>query len=301
MQGGMQGQGGILAGYLSPHAPQFLYAENPSQNEPRAQGGWDVVRWAYAAAREDLERLSPDVLIVHSPHWITPVGHHVLAAPRLSGKSVDPIFPNLFRYRYDIEVDAELAEAIVDEASGRGLLARAMRNPDFRVDYGTIIPLHLMRPQWDIPIVGLSSHSWPYADRPTPERELREVELLGEATRAAIERTGRRAVLLASNSLSHRHFEEEPEPPEDMSQEHPYNMHGYQWDMRMIELMRAGRIDEVFELLPRFTEEALPETKSGSFSWMFSALGYPQVPGKLYGYGSAIGTGNAVMGFELAA
>jgi 2-aminophenol/2-amino-5-chlorophenol 1,6-dioxygenase beta subunit len=296
----MQGQGEILAGFLAPHAPQFLYAENPPQNEPRSEGGWESVRWAYEAAREDLERLAPDVLIVHSPHWITPIGHHVLAVPRLSGKSVDPIFPNLFRYRYDMTVDAELAEAIVAEARSRGLLARAMRNPAFRVDYGTIVSLHMMRPQWDIPVVGISSHSWPYWDAPTPASEVREVDVLGEATRAAIERTGRRAVVLASNSLSHRHFEEEPDLPEDMSREHPYSHLGYRWDMRMIELLRAGRIDEVFAVLPQFTEEALPETKSGSFTWMFSALGYPQVRGRLYGYGSAIGTGNAVMGFELA-
>ena len=295
------GTGRIVAGFLAPHAPQFLYAENPPQNEPRSEGGWEVVRWAYEAARADLERLAPDVLIVHSPHWITPVGHHVLAAPRLSGLSIDPIFPNLFRYRYDIGVDADLAAAIVAEARGHGLLARAMRNPGFRVDYGTIVTLHMMRPQWDIPVVGISSHSWPYWDTETPEAETAEVDVLGTATRVAVERLGRRAVVLASNSLSHRHFEEEPELPEDMSREHPYNHLGYRWDVRMIELMRAGRIREVFELLPQFTAEALPETKSGSFTWMFSALEYAELRGRLYGYGNAIGTGNAVMGFEAAA
>lgn len=290
---------GVIGGFLAPHAPQFLYGENPPQNEARSQGGWEVIRWAYERARAALERLQPDVLIVHSPHWITPVGHHVLAVPHLGGKSVDPIFPNLFRFRYDITVDAQLGEAIVEEAQARGLLARAMRNPAFRVDYGTIVTLHMLRPAWDLPVVGLSSHSWPYWDKPTPDEEIREVDVLGKATRAAIEKLGRRAVVLASNSLSHRHFSEEPDPPEDMSQEHHYNDLGYRWDIRMIELLRAGRTREVFELMPEFTREALPETKSGSFTWMFSAMDYAEVPGTLYGYGAAIGTGNAVMGFDL--
>lgn len=290
---------GVIAGFLAPHAPQFLYGENPPQNEARSNGGWEVIRWAYETARADLARLRPEVLIVHSPHWITPVGHHVLAVPHLRGKSVDPIFPNLFRFHYDITVDVELADAIVEESRARGLLVRAMRNPAFRVDYGTIVTLHMLRPDWDVPVVGLSSHSWPYWDRPTPEEEVREVEVLGTATRAAIERLGRRAVVLASNSLSHRHFSEEPDPPDDMSQEHHYNDLGYRWDIRMIELLRAGRTRQVFELLPEFTREALPETKSGSFTWMFSAMGYPEVRGTLYGYGAAIGTGNAVMGFDL--
>jgi 2-aminophenol/2-amino-5-chlorophenol 1,6-dioxygenase beta subunit len=32
---------------------------------------------------------------------------------------------------------------------------------------------------------------------------------------------------------------------------------------------------------------------------MFSAMGYPEIPGELYGYGTVIGTGNAVMGWNL--
>ena len=33
---------------------------------------------------------------------------------------------------------------------------------------------------------------------------------------------------------------------------------------------------------------------------MFAAMGYPEMPGELYGYGTVIGTGNAVMGWNLA-
>ena len=64
-----------------------------------------------------------------------------------------------------------------------------------------------------------------------------------------------------------------------MSQEHHYNDLGYRWDIRMIELLRAGRTRDVFELMPEFTREALPETKSGSFTWMFSAMDFAEVPG----------------------
>ena len=62
---------------------------------------------------------------------------------------------------------------------------------------------------------------------------------LGEATRRAIEKSGTRAVLLASNTLSHRHFTTEPEIPEDMSREHVYEHSGYLWDMKVIDLMRT--------------------------------------------------------------
>jgi len=291
-------QGEILAGFLAPHPPHLVYAENPPQNEPRSKGGWEQLRWAYERVRASIDALKPDVLLVHSPHWTTQLGHHFLGVPHLTGKSVDPIFPNLFRYTYDVYVDVALAEACHEEARAAGLVARVMRNPRFRIDYGTITTLHLARPQWDLPIVGLSANNSPYYL--STEEGLGEMETLGVATRKAIERTGRRAVLLASVTMSHLHFREEPEIPEDMSHERPFSMEGYQWDMRMIELMRQGRMREVFDLLPRFIEETFAEFKAGSFTWMHAAMGYPEMPGLFHGYGNVIGTGNAVFEWNLA-
>ena len=290
-------KGEIIAGYLAPHPPHLVYGENPPQNEPRSQGGWEQLRWAYERARKTLEELKPDVLLVHSPHWITQQGHHFLGVPHLAGKSVDPIFPNLFRYQFALDVDVELAQACAEEGARLGLTTKMMRNPQFRVDYGTITTLHMMRPQWDIPVVGISANNSPYYL--STEQGLEEMDLLGRATRTAIEATGRRAVLLASNTLCHYHFHVEPEPPEDMSKEHPENMAGYLWDMRIIELLRRGRVQETFALLPKFIDEAFAEVKSGAFTWMFAAMGYPELPGELHGYGTVIGTGNAVMEWNL--
>ncbi len=38
-----------------------------------------------------------------------------------------------------------------------------------------------------------------------------------------------------------------------------------------------------------------------AFPWMISAMNYPSVPAELHGYGTVIGTGNAVMEWRLAA
>ena len=55
----------------------------------------------------ELENLDYDAIVVFTPHWQTYVGTHFLGLPRFSSKSVDPIFPNIFRYNYDLEVDVE--------------------------------------------------------------------------------------------------------------------------------------------------------------------------------------------------
>lgn len=295
----MSQEGKILAGFVAPHPPHLVYGENPPQNEARSEGGWEVLRWAYEKVRASIEELKPDVLLVHSPHWITKVGHHFLGVRHLKGKSVDPVFPNLFRYNFDLEVDVELAEACCAEAEAAGLVSQMMRNPNFRVDYGTITTLHMVRPQWDIPIVGISANNSPYMIR--LDESVEQMERLGVATRDAILKSGKRAVLLASNSFSHHHFRVEPDIPEDMSKEHPQNYHGYKWDMKVIEMMRQGKIRELMEIFPQWVEESYSETKAGSFPWMMAAMDYPTYSAELYGYGTVIGTGNAVMEWRAAA
>jgi 2-aminophenol/2-amino-5-chlorophenol 1,6-dioxygenase beta subunit len=205
---------------------------------------------------------------------------------------VDPIFPHLFQYDFEMKVDVALAELCREEAIREGLNGKLMRNPGFRVDYGTIVSLHMLNPEWDIPVLPISANNSPYFYAESGQDEMIR---LGRATARAIERRGVRAVLAASNTLSHLHFTEEPDPPEDMSREHVQSFAQYKWDMRVIELMRQGKIDELREVLPQFMEEAFAEVKSGGLMWMLSAMGFPRTPAKLHGYGTVIGTGNAVM------
>jgi 2-aminophenol/2-amino-5-chlorophenol 1,6-dioxygenase beta subunit len=122
---------------------------------------------------------------------------------------------------------------------------------------------------------------------------------LGKATREAIEASGKRVVLLASNSLSHRHFTTEPAVVEDMSFEHINNHNQYLWDMKMIDLMRRGKSREVIDVLTDFTEQATAETDGGSLTWMMSALNFPTKPAEVHGYGTVIGTGNAVVEWRM--
>jgi len=291
--------GSIISGWLAPHPPHLVYGENPPQNEPKSRGGWESLRFAYDACRKQIKDTKPDVIIVHSPHWQTVVGHHVLCVPKLKGLSVDPIFPHLFRYKFEMSVDCDLARAIHDEGKKSGLVMRKMEQPEFRVDYGTIVTLHMMNPDWDIPVVAISANNSPYFyDDDVAQDEMLK---LGEATKRAIEKTGRRAILAASNTLSHLHFSKEPnaELPEDMSKEHVYSQAQYEWDMKVIDMLRRGDLEAYFKCLPEFMKETFAEVKAGSLTWMLSAMGMPKIPAKFHGYGSVIGTGNAVMEWDM--
>jgi len=286
-------KGSIVAGCLAPHPPHLVYAENPVQNEPKSEGGWEQLRWGYERMRESLSELDFDTIVILSPHWQTYVGTHILACEKFASLSVDPIFPNLFRFNYELEVDVDLAKAIHDQAKDDGLVMRLMENPDFRVDYGTIVSCHLVRPEWDKPIVAISSNrSHAYYSVEVMQEMMLE---LGQATRKAIEESGKRCLVIASNSLSHRHFTSEPDLPEDMSCEHITSHAMHLWDMRMIELMRAGKSQQIIDEMPEFVEQAIAESDGGALTWLLSALGMPEYGAELHGYGTIIGTGNAVM------
>lgn len=293
-----EGRGQIVSGWLAPHPPHLVYGDNPPQNEPRSRGGWETLRWAYERCRLKIKTQKPDVIIIHSPHWQTVVGHHITAVPELGGISVDPIFPHLFRYKFQMQVDVELAEAVYDSARALGLTAKKMLNPRFRIDYGTIVSLHMLNPDWDIPVVALSANNSPYFFDDSIAQD--QMTRLGEATYQAIKNTGRRALLAASNSLSHLHFSAEPNPelPEDMSREHVYSHAQYEWDMRVLELMRHGQVAQLMRILPDFMRETFAEVKAGGLTWLLAAMGFPEIPAEIYGYGSVIGTGNAIVEWE---
>jgi len=291
-------QGRIVGGILAPHPPHLIYASNPEQNEPRSSraGAWDGLLSGYEQLRSQWSEDDFDVILVHTPHWKTHTGTHFLGVPHFSGKSVDPVFPNLFRYSFELDVDVELSEAICAAGAARGLQTRMMRNPEFRVDYGTLTACHLVWPAWNKPIVAISSArtSFDYSN----EAGDQEMLALGLATKEAIEATGRRALCLASNSLSHRHFTEEPVDPEDPAFEHVYNANQSAWDKRILTLMQEGRTRQVFDEMPDFTEQCVAETKDGCLSWLLAAMNFPNIPAELHGYGTVIGTGNGIMSWD---
>ena len=110
-------KGEIVLGCLAPHPPHVVYAENPDQNEPVSEGGWETLRWGYNRLARKLKTIDYDALVIFTPHWQTYIGTHFLGLPEFKSKSVDPVFPNIFRYNYDIKVDVELSEIMREKAS----------------------------------------------------------------------------------------------------------------------------------------------------------------------------------------
>ena len=67
------------------------------------------------------------------------------------------------------------------------------------------------------------------------------------------------------------------------------------WDMRIIDYMVKGQSQRILDEMPEFTEQAIAESDGGAFSWLLSAMNVPDYPAILHGYGTIIGTGNAIV------
>ncbi len=104
-------------------------------------------------------------------------------------------------------------------------------------------------------MVGISANNTPYFLN-TKEGQARWI--FWAAPRGSYPQDRRRAVLAGQQqSLSHWHFHEEPELPEDMTKEHP-ERYVTAADVRMINLMRQGRMKETFQS-PSVRRMALPK------------------------------------------
>ena len=65
--------------------------------------------------------------------------------------------------------------------------------------------------------------------------------------------------------------------------------------MKMIDLLKNGQTKEAFDLMPEFTEQTIAETDGGALTWLLAALDYPDYEAIVHGYGTIIGTGNAII------
>ena len=67
----------------------------------------------------------------------------------------------------------------------------------------------------------------------------------------------------------------------------------------MLDLIERGCNRQLLDEMPDFMEQSASECKDGSLTWLMGAMDVPQLGGIVHGYGTVIGTGNAVVEWRL--
>jgi 2-aminophenol/2-amino-5-chlorophenol 1,6-dioxygenase alpha subunit len=274
----------VVKGFVLPGLPHLVLT-------PDANPGWKKVRLAMDRVREEIAALDADVLLIYSTYWPSVIGHQIQARPVPEWVHVDDEFHALGSLPYKLKVDGEFARAYVTAAKARRLEARAIDYHGFPIDTGSVVVSKLVNPDNRLPCVIVSSNV--YSDRA-------ETLVLGKAARDALKEQGKKAVAVIVTSLSNRLHETPVEPKDD----HIHSLKDQEWNLKFLEFLEAGRLEDVSQLSRQFHKEARVHKVANfkPFWWLAAVMGQTNLySGEVLAYEPIYGSGAAVIGLTPAA
>jgi aromatic ring-opening dioxygenase LigB subunit len=175
------------------HAPGIkAWADKaPAPQKDRVYGAFDRLRHELAASGTEC------LVLLTSEHWANFFLDHIGAfcvgrAERYRG----PIEPWLKIDNTAVPGDAELATEIVEASYENGFEPNFAYELEF--DHGTMIPLHFLRPEMDLPVTPIMFNTLA-SPQPSARRCLEFGRIIGEVATRSKKRIG----LIATGGLSH--------------------------------------------------------------------------------------------------
>lgn len=158
----------------------------------------DNIYASFARLREGLAVAAPEALIVFtSEHWTNYFLDHMSAF--CIGRAADyagPTEPWLKIERRRVPGEAALGTQLIEACYAEGFEPGYAQEMNF--DHGTMLPLHFLRPEMDIPVVPIMINTLA-TPQPSPRRCFELGRVVGEFARASKRRIG----LIATGGLSH--------------------------------------------------------------------------------------------------
>ena len=262
---------GILAAFMVPHPPMIVPAVG--------RGGEKQIgktTRAYERVADEIAALSPDTIIITSPHSVMYTDYFHISPGRSAGGDFGRFRASQVRFEEDY--DAELVRAIAEIAGERGFPAGVMGERDKRLDHGTMVPLYFIRQKYSggkIVRIGLSG------------LPLTEHYRLGQMIREAVERLGRKAVFVASGDLSHKLQDYGP---------YGFAKEGPQYDERIMDVCSRASFGELFDFDETFCERAA-ECGHRSFVIMAGAFDGTAVKAEQLSHEDVTGVGYGICTF----
>jgi 3,4-dihydroxyphenylacetate 2,3-dioxygenase len=285
------GGGSVVGAALVAHVPTMVLPEavRYELNEGREIS---LVPGLHRMKSERLDPLAFDTIVVFDAHWFTTVEFVVSAHERRSGLYTSEELPRgMSQMPYDVPGDPELARLMADEVTAAGSWMTAIDDPYLPIHYPTtnLLPFLQGAERW----VSVSL---------AQTAETHDFLLAGEAIGRAIERSGRRVVLLASGGMSHTFWKlKELRAHESSDPSHVRTPEARAADLERLAWFESGDHARVIDTMPAYLRHR-PEGMFGHYLMMIGALGGRECTarGSRYGdYENAIGTGQAHVWFAV--
>ncbi len=261
----------ILAAFMVPHPP-LIVPDVGRGSEKQVE----ITIRSYERIAEEIAGLRPETIIISSPHATMYADYfHISPGNSAEGSLADFRAPEVrFREDYDTELVGEIEKI----SKSKGFPAGTMGERDPFLDHGTMVPLYFIRKVYpDCKIVRIGLSGLPLTDH----------YRLGQIVKAAVEKTGRKAVYVASGDLSHK-----------LQKYGPYGFaqEGPEYDKRIMDVCGRASFGEMFDFDENFCEKAA-ECGHRSFVIMAGVLDGVEVKTKVLSHEDVTGVGYGICSF----
>ena len=262
--------------YVVPGQPHFHLA-------PEKSAGWGSLRTSLEAIGREIADSDAELLLLYSTQWFSVIGHLFQVAPSPKWTLVDQNWYEFGEIPYEFRIDPDFGKLYCETAKSYGMQASTVNYHGFPIDTGSVVALKLLNPENAIPASIVSCNI--YAERD-------ETRLLGRCGREAIEKYGKKTIVVAVTNLSNRYHVKEIDPAEDRVSSQKDD----EWNRKILEIFDDGRLEDVNELVRQFADEANADMGFKAIWWLAALAGENnQYRGKVWDYQPVWGTGAGVV------
>jgi len=243
----------IQKAYLVPGQPHILLA-------PEKNSGWASLRKTCEDIGREIERSGAELLLLYSTQWLSVIGHLMQVDPRPQWVLVDQNWYEFGEIQYEFRIDPEFGKLYCAMARESGMQAATVHYRGFPVDTGTVVALKLLNPNNAIPASVVSCNI--YAERD-------ETRALGRIARAAIDRYGRKTIVVCVSNLSNRYEVADIDPARDRIS----SAKDDEWNRKILEMFGEGRLEDVSQVAREFAREANADMGFKAIWWLAALMG----------------------------
>lgn len=261
----------ILASFMVPHPPLIV----PAVGRGGEKQVEKTIR-SYEKAAEEIAALSPETIIITSPHSVIYSDYfHISPGKHAKGSFANFRAPEV---KFSEDYDEDLVDKISEIAYHEGFPCGTLGQEEKDLDHGTMVPLWFIRNKYKggkIVRIGLSG--LPLTDHYT----------LGTIISRAVNALGRKAVIVASGDLSHKLQDYGP---------YGFSPEGPKYDERIMDVMGRAAFGELFDFDEAFCDKAA-ECGHRSFVIMAGAWDGRSVRATTFSHEDVTGVGYGICSF----
>jgi 2-aminophenol/2-amino-5-chlorophenol 1,6-dioxygenase alpha subunit len=268
--------GSIHKAYLVPGQPHILLA-------PDRNAGWASLKESYEAIGREIEQSGAELILLYSTQWFSVIGHLFQTAPNPQWTLVDQNWYQFGEIPYSFRIDPEFGKLYASVCKDLGMQTATVDYHGFPIDTGTVVALKLLNPNNAIPASVVSCNI--YAERD-------ETRALGRAARTAIDRYGKKTIVVVVTNLSNRYEVGEI----DIANDHISSSKDDEWNRKILEMLGEGRLEDVAQVAREFGREANADMGFKAIWWLAALAGENnKYDGKVWDYQPVWGTGNGIV------